>query len=242
MPLFMDGVEGGAGTTMAPLGAALALVPKFNGSNISLSEWEERLYQVPIWLIAELTINSLEDVALHAVMVLLENSWASLEQIAAWMGGLFEEDVTETWICHRQTAGGQKPHLFCGSPAKGSKRLENMVAPSLVVDSLENDQMVPCLIDTGSGVTVMEYESYVQQFRTQDQLDSSWLSLKVAKNLPIMVEEFTWVKIQIYNQLLKRVRVLFTHSPVNSAVLIVLEMIILKDLDLPPLLAKTELC
>lgn len=67
-----------------PLEKFLALVNKFNGSAMSLSEWEERLenaiclYQVPSWLITELAINSLEDYARQVVMVLLEDSWASV--------------------------------------------------------------------------------------------------------------------------------------------------------------------
>lgn len=38
--MFLLGIvaEGGAGSLMAPLGSALALVPKFNGSNIILAE------------------------------------------------------------------------------------------------------------------------------------------------------------------------------------------------------------
>lgn len=61
MPLFAAGVDRGAGTIMASLGAALALVR----SNIYLSEREKRLeresdaclYQVPAQLIVELAIN-----------------------------------------------------------------------------------------------------------------------------------------------------------------------------------------
>lgn len=78
MPHFAAGADRGVGATIAPLGAALALVPKFNRSNISLSEWEESLesaaclYRVPTRLIAELAITSLEEDAHQAVMVLLE--------------------------------------------------------------------------------------------------------------------------------------------------------------------------
>lgn len=59
--------EEGAGTIMALLGSALVLVPKFNGSSIPLTEWEERLEsavrlnQVPARLIEKLATNSLED-------------------------------------------------------------------------------------------------------------------------------------------------------------------------------------
>lgn len=63
-----------------------------------------------------------------------------------------------------------------------------MVAPSPVVNALVNRQEVPCLIDTGLEATVMEYEFYVQQFGKRDKLDPSWLSLKAANNLPILME------------------------------------------------------
>lgn len=55
-----------------------------------------------------------------------------------------------------------------------------------------------------------------------------------------MVEGFTWVKIQIDDQVVEQVGVIVIHSLVNLAVRIVLGMNILKDLDIPRLLAKTE--
>lgn len=114
MPLFAAGADGGAGTIMSTLGVALALVPKFNGSNISLSELEERLestaclYQVPTWLNTELAINCLKDDASRAVMVLLEEVWASLKQNVVCLEGLFIENVM-------LTKRGQKPHPLYGS-------------------------------------------------------------------------------------------------------------------------------
>lgn len=47
-------------------------------------------------------------------------------------------------------------------------RPEAMIAPNSVVNTLVNDQMVPCLIDTGSEVTIMEYQIYTQRLRTWD--------------------------------------------------------------------------
>lgn len=97
MPHSAAGMDGEVVATMAP---ALALVPKFSGSNISLLEWEERLesamclYQVTTRLSAELAINSLVDDAHQAVMVLLKDKGVSLEQIMAWLEGLFGENVT----------------------------------------------------------------------------------------------------------------------------------------------------
>lgn len=78
----------------------MVLVPKFNGSNFSLFELEEKLksavclYQAPAWLIAELAINELEDDAHQVLMVLPEDEWASLEQIVACLEGLFRENTT----------------------------------------------------------------------------------------------------------------------------------------------------
>lgn len=69
-----------------------------------------------------------------------------------------------------------------------------------VVANLINGQDFPCLIGTGSEVTVMEYDCYTLRFRTQHQLDPLWLSLKVAKNLHILVEGVTWVRIQTDDQ------------------------------------------
>lgn len=75
---------------MTLLGSALALLPKFNWSYISLAEWEERLesaaplYQVPTLLNVKLAINSLDD----------PKDRASLEQILAGHEGLFGENVT----------------------------------------------------------------------------------------------------------------------------------------------------
>lgn len=51
----------------------------------------------------------------------------------------------------------------------------------------------PCLIDTGSKVTLMEYDFYTQLFGACDQLNLSWLLLKVANTLKILVEGVTWV-------------------------------------------------
>lgn len=46
----------------------------------------------------------------------------------------------------------------------------------------------------------MEYDFYAQRFGKQDQLDPSWLALKAANNLPILVEGLTLVRIQIDDQ------------------------------------------
>lgn len=92
MFLYAARTEGGAGTIIAPLGSALALVPKFNGFNIPLAEWEERveiaahLYQVPTLLI-------LEDEVCQVVMTLPEKDWATLEQIVTRLEGLFGENM-----------------------------------------------------------------------------------------------------------------------------------------------------
>lgn len=43
----------------------------------------------------------------------------------------------------------------------------------------------------------MEYDIYVKEFVAQEQLDPSWLSLRVASHLPILVEGITWMRIQI---------------------------------------------
>lgn len=89
------------GTTVAPLAAALAIVQKINDSNVSLKGWEERLesavhlYPMPTKLIAELLNNFLEDDASQAIIVLSEEECANLEQIVAWLTGLFRgENVT----------------------------------------------------------------------------------------------------------------------------------------------------
>lgn len=71
-----------------------------------------------------------------------------------------------------------------------------------------------------------------------NQLDTSWLSIKAANNLPILADDVTWVKIQINDQLVDCVEVVVTLGPRSSAVPIVLGMNILKDLDLPCLLPK----
>lgn len=59
------------------------------------------------------------------------------------------------------------------------------------MNALVNGQEGPCLIDTGSEVTVMKHDFYAQQFGMQDQLDTSWLYLKSVNNLPILVEGIT---------------------------------------------------
>lgn len=65
------------------------------------------------------------------------------------------------------------------------------------------------------------------------------LSLKAANNLPMLVEGITCVKIQIDDQwMVDQIGVVVTHGPVDSSVPIVLGMNMLKDLDLPHLLAK----
>lgn len=85
---------------MALLGSALALVPRFNGSNMPLTEWEERLdyparlYQVPAWLIAELAINSLKDDTQLVLMALPEEDRVRLERIMTHLEGLFRENMT----------------------------------------------------------------------------------------------------------------------------------------------------
>lgn len=71
---------------MAPLGTTLALVPRFNSTNIPLAEWEERLVsaahldQIPAQLMAELAINSLENDARRAMMALPKEDWAPLNR------------------------------------------------------------------------------------------------------------------------------------------------------------------
>lgn len=80
----------------------MALVPKFNGSNIPLAEWEKRLenaaclYQVPAQLSTELAIISLE---------------------VAWLKGLFGENVTipklrPRFFVRRQQENKSLPHLM----------------------------------------------------------------------------------------------------------------------------------
>lgn len=44
-----------------------------------------------------------------------------------------------------------------GMETQGPNKQEVMVMPSPVINALVKDQVVPCLIDTGSEVTVMEY-------------------------------------------------------------------------------------
>lgn len=91
------GAEGGLGFSMAPLGSALALIPKFSVSNNPLAEWEERLegaahlYRVPAWLVADLAINSLEGDARHAVMAMPEEEQAILPQFMSHLESLFGE-------------------------------------------------------------------------------------------------------------------------------------------------------
>lgn len=109
------GVEGSLGFSMVLLGSAIALLPKFNGSNIPLAAWEERLesavclYQVPAQLVTELAIK--EDDARHMVMVLPKEERASLEQITSHLKGLFGEKILLPWLRKRfilraQPAGG----------------------------------------------------------------------------------------------------------------------------------------
>lgn len=86
----------------------------------------------------------------------------------------------------------------------------------------------------------MEYKFCTQRLGTWDQLDPSWLSLLAANNLPILMKGVTWMKRQIDNQVVERVRAMVTCSPVSSAVLIILGINIQKDLALPHLLAKFE--
>lgn len=74
----------------------------------------------------------------------------------------------------------------------------------------------------------------------QDQLDPSELSLKAAKNLPIRVEGFTWVKIWLFDHMLEQVGVVVTLNPVVSSVPIVLGMNVMKGLDLSRLLTEVE--
>lgn len=69
-----------------------------------------------------------------------------------------------------------------GQSAQGPSHLESMVTPSTVVTALFNGQEALCLTDTGSKVTVMEYDFYTQWLWMQDQLDPSWLSIKVLLN------------------------------------------------------------
>lgn len=65
-------------------------------------------------------------------------------------------------------------------------RPEAMVTPSPEVTALYNGQEVPCLIDTGSKVTVMEYDFDVQRFGTENNWTPR-LFFKIANNLPILV-------------------------------------------------------
>lgn len=111
MSLLAAGAEGGEGTIMALLGLALALVPKFNCSNIPLAEWEERLesaaclYQVPAWLIAELAIYSLEDDAHQVVKALLEKVRPTQEQIVVCLEKLCCPRVEAQILCPEATEG-----------------------------------------------------------------------------------------------------------------------------------------
>lgn len=84
-----------------------------------------------------------------------------------------------------------------GQSSQGPSKPESMVTPSPMMTTLVNGQEVSWLIDTGSEVTVMEYDFYGQQFGGRDQLDPSWLDLKAANNPSILVGSVTWVKIQI---------------------------------------------
>lgn len=88
----------------------------------------------------------------------------------------------------------------------------------------------------------MEYDFYVQWFRVWRQLDPSWLSLKEANNLPIVVEGVTWVMMQVFNQVVERVGVVDTCSSVVSFVPIVLGMNVLKDLHLSQMTERERLC
>lgn len=74
---------------------------------------------------------------------------------------------------------------------------EDKVAPSPLLDAFVNRQEVACLGDTGSEATIMGYNFYVQRFEAQEQLDPCWLSLRTTKNLPILVEGISCVRIQI---------------------------------------------
>lgn len=135
-------------------------------------------------------------------------------------------------------SGFRNPPGPSGQATQGPSKSEVMVAPSPVVAALVNGQEGPCLIDTGSEVTVMEYDFYGQRFKTQEQLDPCWLCLRAANNLPILVEGITWVRIQIEDQVLEQVGVVATHCPVNPAVPIELGINVLKDLNLLCWLAK----
>lgn len=122
MSLLAVGVEGEAGTTMAPLGLVLALVLKFNGSNIPLTEWEERLesdahlYQVSAQLIAKLAINSLKDSVHKAMMVLPEKRLGNPRRIVTCLEGQLGEyvmipELRRRFFIQRQQEDGSLTHF-----------------------------------------------------------------------------------------------------------------------------------
>lgn len=84
---------------MAPYGAALALIPKFNGTNISLADWVERLdssarlFQIPTERLADLAINALEGEARRAVMVLPEKDRDSRTAIVLRLESLYGQST-----------------------------------------------------------------------------------------------------------------------------------------------------
>lgn len=74
---------------MVPLGAALALIPKFNSKNSPLADWVERLgsvarlFQVSTMLFPDLATDSLQKVTKRALPVLPSANHTTLAQIVA---------------------------------------------------------------------------------------------------------------------------------------------------------------
>ena len=82
---------------MAPYGAAL--IPKFNGANIPLTDWVERLdssvrlFEIPAAHFADLAVNALEGEARRAVMVLPEKERDNRAAIVARLESLYGENT-----------------------------------------------------------------------------------------------------------------------------------------------------
>lgn len=105
-----------------------------------------RLCKVPAQLILKLTVNSLEDEACQAIMVLPEDERVSLEQIMAQMEGLFGENMTMNKLRRRlfilwKQEGKSFTH-FAVTLQKLWKRLEKKVLQGCT--DIQNVLQVSC--------------------------------------------------------------------------------------------------